>query len=317
MITFITVVNLSSIDLNLLHVLAVALEERSATRAARRLGVTQPAVSNALARARDLLDDPLLVRDGRGLSPTPAAQAILPELAAAMHKLRSVLEPRRPFDPRSSTRELTLACADNSQLADVPPLAAALAREMPLARLRVVSIDALMAAGGLSADGIDMAIGLRRRQPGVRVAPLYEDPIAAVVRRDHPAVGKRLTRSAFARLAFIDVHLALGRPGAGHAFVEHALRARGLVRRIGLVVPGFSAAAMAAAGTDLVALMPLRVARALASNLPVRIVEQPVQDLRIDMWLVWHERTHEDPAAAHLRKLIVQTLRAPDRPAAG
>ncbi|WP_437974068.1 LysR family transcriptional regulator [Sorangium sp. So ce295] len=133
-------VNLSTIDLNLLHVLAVTLEERSATRAARRLGVTQSAVSNALARARELLGDPLLVRDGRGMAPTPAADELLPELAAAMGQLRSMIEHRRVFDPRSSTRELTLACADNSQIADVPPVAAALAREMPLARLRVVSV---------------------------------------------------------------------------------------------------------------------------------------------------------------------------------
>ncbi|WP_437819816.1 LysR family transcriptional regulator [Sorangium sp. So ce1078] len=310
MIPSITVVNLSTIDLNLLHVLAVALEERSATRAARRLGVTQSAVSNALARARELLGDPLLVRDGRGMAPTPAAEELLPELAAAMGQLRSAIEHRRRFDPRTSTRELTLACADNSQIADVPPVAAALAREMPRGRLRVVSIDYLVASGGLSEGGVDAAIVLRRRDPGLRVTALYRDPAVGVVRRDHPMVGRRLLRRSVARLGFIDVHITLGRPGRGHALVEQAFRAQGLVRRIALVVPGFAAAAMAAAGSDLVACMPRRAAQALAAHLPVRIVELPVADLGHEMWLAWHERTHKDPAAACLRKVIVETLRA-------
>ncbi|MGK3994302.1 LysR family transcriptional regulator [Sorangium sp. So ce1024] len=307
--------NLSSVDLNLLHVLAVTLEERSATRAARRLGVTQSAVSNALARARELLGDPLLVRDGRGLTPTPTAEALLPELAAAMEQLRSVIDHRRAFDPRSSTRELTLACADNSQIADVPPVAAALAREMPLARLRVVSIDYLLASGGLSGGGVDAAIVLRRHEPGLRAATLYRDPAVGMVRRDHPVVtGKRLARSAVPRLGFIDVHIPLGRPGRGHALVEEAFRAQGLVRRMALVVPGFAAAAMAAAGSDLVACMPRRVARALGAHLPVRIVELPVDDLGHEMWLAWHERTHKDPAAACLRRVIIETLRGVDGP---
>ncbi|WP_433936515.1 LysR family transcriptional regulator [Sorangium cellulosum] len=317
MIDVIIVVNLSAIDLNLLHVLAVTLEERSATRAARRLGVTQSAVSNALARARELLGDPLLVRDGRGMAPTPVAEELLPELAAAMGQLRAAIEHRRAFDPRTSTRELTLACADNSQIADVPPVAAALAREMPLARLRVVSIDYLVAAGGMSAGGIDVVIGLRKRDPGLRVAPLYRDPTVGVVRHDHPIVRQRLTRGSFPRLGFIDVHIPLGRPGRGHAMVEQALRAQGLVRRIALVVPGFAAAAMAAAGSDLVAFMPRRVAVALGSHLAVRIVELPVEDLGHEMWLAWHERTHKDPAAACLRRVIQETLRGVDAPSSG
>jgi len=310
----ITVINLSTIDLNLLHVVAVTLEERSVTRAARRLGVTQSAVSNALARARDLIGDPLLVRDGRGMTPTPAAQDLLPDLAAAMNLLRSAIDRDRSFDPRSSVRQLTLACADNSQIADVPPIAAALAREMPLARLRVVSIDYLIASGGLPSGEIDAAVGVRSSQPGIHLEPLYRDPTVAVVRRDHPSVGERLTRSSFARLGFIDVHLALGRPGAGHAIVDQGFREQGLVRRISLVVPGFAAAAMAAAGTDLVACMPLRVARAFASHLPVRIAMQPVADLAVEMFLGWHERTHRDPAATYLRKLIIDTLRSPAAP---
>jgi DNA-binding transcriptional LysR family regulator len=305
------VVNLSSIDLNLLHVLSVTLEERSATRAARRLGVTQSAVSNALAKARDLFGDPLLVRDGRGMTPTPAARDLLPGLAAAMSQLKAVLERERSFDPRSCTRELSFACADNSQIADVPPVAAALAREMPLARLRVVSIDYLIASGGLAAGEIDVAVGVRKRTSGIHVTPLYKDTAVAVVRRDHPLVGKRLTRSSFAQLGFIDVHIALGRPGAGHAVVDGGFRAHGLIRRIALTVPGFAAAAMAAARTDLVACMPSRVAHALAAHLPVRIVEQPVADLGVEMWLGWHERTHKDPAAAYLRRVLIQTLRPP------
>lgn len=310
MIGFITVINLSAIDLNLMHILAVTLEERSATRAAKKLGVTQSAVSNALARARDLIGDPLLVRDGRAMTPTPVAQDLLPELMGAMNTLRGALNRDRSFDPCSSTRQLTLACADNSQIADVPPLAARMAREMPRARLRVVSVDYLIAAGGLASSEIDVALGVRASQPGVHLELLYKDPTVAVVRKGHPVVRDRLTRAAFPRLNFIDVHLALGRPGMGHSIVDQGFRAQGLVRRVGLVVPGFVAAAMAAAATDLVACMPMRVARALAAHLPIRIAQQPVADLGVEIFLGWHERTHSDPAAAYLRGLILDALSA-------
>ncbi len=151
---------------------------------------------------------------------------------------------------------------------------------------------------------------MQKRDPGLRVAPLYRDPTVGVVRHDHPIVGQRLTRGSFPRLGFIDVHIPLGRPGRGHAIVEQALRAQGLVRRIALVVPGFAAATMAAAASDLVAFMPRRVAVALGSHLPVRIVELPVKDLGHEISLAWHERTHKDPAAACLRRVIVETLRA-------
>ena len=316
MISLITAVNLSSVDLNLLHVVAVVLEERSATRAARRLGVTQSAVSNALARARDVFGDPLLVRAGRGMTPTPTAERLLPELTAAMSQLKAALDRGQRFDPRTYSGELTIACADSSQIADVPLIVTALAEEMPLARLRVVNVDYLIASGGLSESDVDAAIGLRKSAPGVRLVPLYREPPVAVVRRDHPIVGERLLRRDFSRLRFIDLHISLGRPGRGHAIVERALRARGLVRRIGLVVPGFAAAAMAAVATDLVAFMPLRVARTFAQHLPVRVVDMPVADLAHEIWLGWHERTHKEPAAAHLRRVIIKTLREQPAPAA-
>lgn len=301
--------NLSSIDLNLVYIVTVALEERSATRAARKLGLTQSAVSNALSRARELFRDPLLVRAGRGMVPTPTAERILPELVAALNRIDAALSEKPEFNPATYHHELTLACSDGSQIADLPPIAAALARRMPSAPLRVVSIDYLLASGGLSAGEIDLAIGVRKPEAGILAAKLYTDPTVAIVRKDHPRVGDALTREGFSQLGFITVHLALGRPGLGHALVDQAFRAHGLERRIALVVPGFAAAAMAAAHTDLVAMMPSRVARAFTQYLPMRIVQLPLSDLAHEMWLGWHERTHHDPAKTFARQVIVEALR--------
>lgn len=301
--------NLSSIDLNLIYIVTVALEERSPTRAARKLALTQSAVSNALARARELFGDPLLVRAGRAMVPTPAAERLLPELVAVMSRLDSALNQKGHFDPATYSSELTLSCADGSQIADLPPITAALAKQMPRAPLRVVSIDYLLASGGLSAGEIDIAIGVRRPESGIQAVRLYKDPTVAVVRQGHPIVGEHLTREVLPQLGFITVHLALGRPGLGHAIVDQAFRAQGIERRIALTVPGFAAAAMVATTTDWVAMMPSRVAMAFTQYLPLRISRLPVPDLAHEMWLGWHERTHHDPAKSFARRVIIEALR--------
>ncbi len=307
----ITAVNLSAIDLNLLHVLAVVLEERSATRAARRLHVTQSAVSNALARLREVLKDPLVTRRGRGLVPTPRALELQPRLAAALKELERVVETAPAFDAARCDREFTLACADNQQLADLPRLCQALEREMPRARLRVVSIDVLLATNGLVTGEVDLAIAPSGAHPGMHAAPLYVESPVAVVHRDHPFRGAVLTPEAFARIPQVSFNVALGRPGIGSALTDRAFRAGGLDAVPSLYVPSFAAAAMVVASTERLACMPRRVATVLAAHLPLRLLRLPIEGLTMPMSLVWHARTEGDAASACFRDLLLRTLREP------
>ncbi len=301
---------LSAVDLNLLLVLHVVLEERSVTRAARRLHVTPPAVSNSLARLRDLLGDPLLVRSGRGLVPTPLALQLSPGLQQGLRALEGAVTRPPPFVPAEAMRSFGVVCTDSDQLGLLPAVARAFARRMPRATLHVLSVDHLVALGGMDRAEVDAAISPPLPPvPGLHALTLYEDEAVLVVRRGHPVARRRLTAEAFNRLRHIDIRVALGERGEGNKLAEAAFRRQGLVRDVAATVPGFSAALMLAASTDLAAGVPRRLATALAGALSLTVLDIPGHPLRFPMQLVWHERTHADPGSRFLRVLIVEAAR--------
>jgi DNA-binding transcriptional LysR family regulator len=306
-----TIVNISGLDLNLLLVLHAVYENKSVVAAAQRLHVTPSAVSNALARLRAALSDPLFVRHGRGLTPTPRAIALAPVVARALGDLEQALDSGARFDPSSATRDFTIALADNDQIGSLPALAQAFARALPKARLHVISVDALLSAGGLAAPVADALIGPPLVEDGVHSAPLYEEEPVLLVRRDHPEVGPRqraLSREQFNRLRHVDTLVALGKPGAGHRAASDMFARHGLTRDVAVTVPSFAAAAMVAAHTDLVAALPRRVGDTFARSLALRRLALPVTGLRMPLHLLWHERTHDDAGARFFRSLILRVL---------
>jgi len=302
-----TTVNLSNLDLNLLLTLHAVLAEQSVARAAARLHVTPPAVSNALARLRELLGDPLFVRKGRGLTATPRALELEPLLARTFGALEQALA-TPPFDPATSTRTFSLALSDTDQIASLSPIARAFAKRLPRARLEIVSIDTLIARGGLAGSTIDAAFGPPDPSEGMHCSPVYRDRAVFIVRKGHPRVRRTLTRAHFNEEAHVDVHLALGRAGEGNRAAEAFLAQHDLARRIAVTVPSFAAAAMVVASTDLLAGMPQRVATILARSLPLAIVKPPMPPLHFPMMLIWHDRTHRDAAATCFRDLITAAL---------
>ena len=212
--------SLATLDLNLLLVLDTVLAERSVVRAARRLHVTPPAVSNALARLRAALDDPLLIRSGRGVVPSPRAVALAPALSRALRDLEQAVH-GDGFDPKTTDREFTLAIADAGQVVKLPQIVAALAARMPRARLRVLSIDTLFASGGLAGTEIDVVIGAGEKGPGIRSQPLYEENIALVARAGHATLRSRATKTQLEALRHVEVQVA---PGRGSRPLAHRCR---------------------------------------------------------------------------------------------
>ncbi len=307
--SIITIMNLSNMDLNLFLVLHAVLQEGSATRAARRLHVTQSAVSNSLARLREVLKDPLVVRSGSGLAATPRAKELAPLIESAVNQLQSVLDQERDVDPAQCTRRFTLACADSQQIHDVPRIAKALSKRMPRARLRVVSIDYLLANDGLRRGDVDVAMGPRLAQPGLFCEDLYREDGVAVVRRDHPLVAKRMTSELFNSLEHVDVLITLGQGGHGHSQAEKFFRKHRLVRNVALAVPSFTAAALTAVQTDYVACIPRGVAESLSQYAPLKILELPVRGLSVGLTLIWHSRSRTDANIRLFRELIVATLK--------
>ena len=303
--------NLASIDLNRLLVLHAVLSERSVTRAAAALHVTPSAVSNALARLRATFDDPLLVRSGRGLVLTPRATALAPQLADAVAAMARVVDEQSNFDPARSTRTFTLACSDAEQISEVPRIAAAFARKLPNARLRVMSVDQLESRGGLAGGEVDAAIAPAHGPlRDVHSADLYQEEGVLVVRKGHPQVRRRMSKELFNTLRHIDILLALGGPGIGHHIVEEFFASHGLHRDIAISVPSFAAAAAIAAQTDWVAGMPRRMAAVFLRQMPLSTVALPVPPVPFRIQLVWHERTHTDAGARFFRSVILASVQS-------
>jgi DNA-binding transcriptional LysR family regulator len=306
----ITVMNLSAFDLNLFVVLDTVLKEGSATRAAKRLNLTQSAVSNALGRLRTALGDPLVVRRGRGLVPTPRAAELAPVIAEAIAHLQVVIDRGQGFDPRASTRAFTIAAADNHQTSEAPRIAAAFAKGLPHAALRMVSADFLAASDGLASGEIDLAIVpsliADREGCGERI---FQERACLVVRRDHPRVRGKITPKIFGELGHIDVEVALGKKGVGHEGAVRHWESMGLSRRVAVTVPYFTTAALMASRTDFVAGLPNRAAEVLCAALPLRIAKTTFPLPAMDISMMWHTRTDKDAGGRYFRRLVAEAVR--------
>ncbi len=305
--------NVSALDLNLFVVLHAVLEERSATRAARRLNVTQSAVSNALARLRAVLGDPLVVRSGRGLVATPRAEELAPIVAQAIGHLERALDRGRAFVPEECTRTFTIAAADDHQTSEAPRIAAAFAKSLPRAELRMVSVDFLAASDGLASGEVDIAFVpspmLDDSQLGERV---FDERACLVVRRDHPKVRGKITPKLFNALNHIDVEVVLGKKGIGHRGAEQHWKSVGLQRKVAITVPYFTTAAMMASRTDCIAGLPSRAAEVLCRILPIKIASATFPLPSMGISITWHERTDADPGERYFRRLVVDAVRGSD-----
>jgi DNA-binding transcriptional LysR family regulator len=292
-------VKLAAIDLNLLVALDALLEERNVTRAARRVGLSQSAMSHTLTRLRTLLGDPLLVRTAGEMSATARGKELAGPIREALARIDRALNQRAVFEPATARRSFTVAAIDFAQLVLIPPLVARLSREAPGIELVVVSaredLERALAAGSL-----DLSIGLARDLPGLHEATILRERFVCVVRMGHPRVRKTLTLKQFTELQHVMISPRGKTPGA----VDRALERMGQSRRVAFTVPHFLAAALAVAGSDLVLTVAERVARTFADALPLRVLDPPIALEGFRVAQAWHARQHDDPAHAWLRAAV-------------
>lgn len=294
-------VNLASIDLNLLVALDALLTERHVTRAAKVVGLTQPAMSNALSRLRTLLGDPLFVRTADGMQPTPRAEGLAIPLAEALRQIRdSILRPTT-FDPKTASVTFNIATADFELLVLVPALTERLAATAPGVRLHCTTPRGRLPIDDLMQGKIDLMIGIRQEDhPGLFKARLFDERYLCALRGDHPDAAKKLT---LARYAALD-HMLISPYGGMTGTVDGALAAAGLSRNVKLAVPHFAMAPFVLLRTPYVLTLPERAARLFAANLPIRLVPPPLELQGFTEYLFWHERTQNDPAHKWLRGVI-------------
>jgi DNA-binding transcriptional LysR family regulator len=292
-------VHWSDIDLNLLIVFDAVMQERSLTRAGRRIHLSQPATSHALGRLRQILHDELFIRTPEGMRPTPRAQQMADPVREALSLFRLALEPEA-FDPSVSRRSFTLAVNNYAARAVVPALIRQVSQQAPGISLDVRPIGRVDILNSLDTDGADVALTmLGEGGERFKCVRIMEDDYVAVIDRNHPAAHAVLTPAQLAEMP----HIAITSTGDDTAFVDRALAERGLNRRIATRVP-FLSIALLLVNSDHLAVLPRRVATDLAAICPLVVKDLPFGSPWIALSMIWHRRMDNHPAQRWLRETI-------------
>lgn len=301
--------NIRAFDLNLLLAFEALMIERNVTRAARRSGLSQPAMSNALSRLRSALNDPLFVRTPAGMQPTPVAQSLMEPVRQALDGLRAALEERDTFDAATSQRTFHLLANDYVEITLLAPLLSELHAQASGLTLRVDRPRSLFQAPAPSslADTYDLALGFFPAalplDASLRSELLWEEQNVCLARANHPAIRGKLTLRQYAAAQHVAVFYKTEGPGV----IDSLLQQQGYTRRSVILVPHFGSVPFLVAASDLIATVPQRLAVQFQKQLSLQILPAPIVLPPFRMLLLWHERHHADPAHTWLRTLISAT----------
>ncbi|MBY5339011.1 LysR family transcriptional regulator [Rhizobium leguminosarum bv. viciae] len=290
---------MSTPDLNLLVTLDVLLAEGSVARAAQRLRLSPSAMSRALARLRETTGDPLLVRAGRGLVPTPRALELRERVGRIVEDAQAILRPAEALDLQRLVRTFTLRTSEGFAESFGPDLIARLGRQTPGVRLRFVQKPDKDSAP-LRDGTVDLETGVvgGTTGPEVRAQALFRDRFIGVVRLGHPLCEREMTPSLYAA----GQHIYVSRRGLDKGPIDDALNRLGLERQIATIVSGFSTALVLARNSDLIASVPERHTGALRAGM--HSFPLPVPTPEITVSLLWHPRMDADPAHRWLRGCV-------------
>jgi DNA-binding transcriptional LysR family regulator len=290
----------SKLDLNLLVAFEALLAERNVSRAAARLGLSQPAVSAQLARLRDVFGDRLFVPAHRGMVPTARALELKEPLRAALDGVRGVVSGSRQFDPARASLTVKIAASDYVQCAVVAPFAAALRERAPSIRIAALPLDGRAIGRQAELGDIDLAIMTPSTAPtALRHRALFEESYVCVARRRHPRIRGRLDLKTFLALDHV---LVSPRGGGFWGPTDEALAARGHRRRVVLSVSSFLVVPDIVARSDLIALLPERIAR--GPGRPLQLLKPPIQVEGFSEAMIWHERTHQHAGHRWIRDAL-------------
>jgi len=293
--------DIRTLDLNLLKTLDALLDERSVTRAAARLSLTQPAVSGMLNRLRDYFDDPLFIRVPHGIVPTTRAETLAAPVKRILADIDVLLQPTE-FDPLSASLTFTVAATDYALRAVMVPFIAALKVRAPAIRVRVVPVESDRLVSQLERGSVDVALITPHTTPAeLHSRALYDERYVCMMRADHPDAGKPLSLARFCALE----HVLVSYEGESFRGVtDGALEKIGLTRHVGLSVSNFLVLPDVLAISDMIAAVPSRIAE---NQSGMFVCETPVPVPGFTKSMAWHGRTHRNPAQAWLRGLMLET----------
>lgn len=292
-------------DLNLLPIFVALMEERSVTRAAERLGMTQPALSNALARLRLMLNDQLFIRERYGIQPTAIALELAPGISDALASLDDAVLGQQVFDPGSAKQLFTIAPNGYVEFVIVPALVAKLAQVAPGIKLRLTPYGNDLTETGVVSGTTAVVLGRITDPPdNLVVQHLMDEGLDCVVRAGHREVGETISRAQFEAMK----HVNVVPPGRMRAGLFQALAQQSLRREVALSVTNFFAVAEMIAVTDYVATLPRLICQRLAQDSRLRVLPAPVDLGSFPVEMAWHVRYRHDPAHRWLRSLVGQVI---------
>jgi DNA-binding transcriptional LysR family regulator len=298
---------LESLDLNLLLVFDALAAERSVTQAAAKIGLSQPALSNALARLRTLFRDPLFERAGGQMQPTPRARLLLVPLSEAISKLREALETQAAFRPEASEREFLIASNDYVDALLLPRIVQRLQRDAPAIAVRTVRTDYLFLppVERLQSGELDLALGFfgetPRPNPGLLSQRLLSGRLVCILRAGHPRAGRKFTLRTFVETPHVRImYPETERLGS----IDTILRSRGLSRRIAVTVPHYLTIPAIVARSNLLGVVPEAMARREARALRLKIFDPPLPLPDITVMMTWTDRSQLDRAHGWFRGCI-------------
>jgi DNA-binding transcriptional LysR family regulator len=290
--------DLRGFDLNLLIVFNALSQHRSVTRAGESIGLSQPAMSAALARLRLLLGDPLFVKTGPEMRPTPRAAQLVAPVRQALEIVMGEVLLTQAFDPATSTRTFSILTPDIGESNHIPRLLSLLSAEAPGVNIRVLSMPRHTAFEALEAGAVDLAVGYfpDLHREGLFVQRLFRNEHFCMVRRDHPVIGEKLSLKQFLAAE----HATVRPEGREHVF-EQYLHAEGIQRRVRLEVAHFMSLLPIISTSDLVATVPRDLADVCARYGNIRVLPTPFKAPAIEIHQFWHRRVHKDIAHQWLR----------------
>jgi DNA-binding transcriptional LysR family regulator len=312
---------LSRVDLNLVVAFDALARERSVTRAAQRLGVTQSAMSHSLRRLRDLLSDPLLVRGRGGMVFTPRAESLVVPLRSGLVTLGRALAQPSGFEPRTARRAFSIASPDLFDVLALPTLLERIRVEAPGVDIAIVPPSQRGVSNHLETGEVDVAImpqieglgnELTETTPGLVRRTMLRDSFVCLIRADHPAICGRQRRAAHRSPLPLETytsltHALISQSGEGPALVDRLLEQQGLRRRIALRVPYFHSALAIIAQSDLILTAPRALTALITNDMPLIALPLPLPLPEHTVNLLWHERFSKDPGHVWLRKLVIET----------
>jgi DNA-binding transcriptional LysR family regulator len=294
---------MNDLDLNLIPYLVAIEETRNVSRAAERLGVSQPRVSTALGRLREYFNDPLFVRTSRGMEPTPRALSLVPAAREALGRIERGLLDTQHFDPATTTDTFSIALSDVGEIVFLPRLLQALAVEAPRANLRSVSLAHGEVERGLEAGDIDLAVGYFPDLGGNNFFQqrLFSHRFICLMRRDHP-----FARGPFTLEQFIECgHAVVRAEGRSQEILENFLDKQRIRRRAVLETPHFMSLPFILSRTDLIATVPHAIGFAyVAEHASITLAEPPLPLPRFDLRQHWHRKFHNDARTMWLRGVV-------------